>query len=219
MQPEIDSPVFNRYFRIKTKSSMTSIMEFTSGEPFLLSEDVRKGRLYMFTSYIDESWTDIQFKGIFIPLLTRLLSTDNFGTNQDQNHITVGNQITYPLRQDVQMTNYFLHTPGDEQIRLLPEKVLNRVELSSAYQNEPGQYRILAGNETIAVYSANIPQYYNPTSSWEAGEIPGQVFPEEEDFNTLISGFRTGNELWKFFILLVILLIIVEFLTIKKIEN
>jgi len=219
LQPEIDSPLFNRYFRIKTKSSMTSIMEFTSGEPFLLSEDIKNGRLYLFTSYIDESWTDLQFKGIFIPLLTRLLSTDNYGTEQDQNHIPVGAHIAYPLRQAVRMTNYFLNTPGNEKIQLLPEKVLNRMELSSAYQIEPGQYRILAGNETISVYSANIPQYYNSASGLDAGEIPGQVFPEEDDFNTLISGFRTGNELWKFLVIFVIILIFVEFLAIKKVER
>ena len=220
---KINSPHFSRYFQVRANSKIRQLLAFSNRDPFILYEKNKNGFIYFFTSYIDETWTDIQFKGIFVPMLTRILSSDNYGFDQGMNSIEVGTKFDLILKQDERTGNYSLVTPDNINIKLIPDTFGMTQVLSVDYLNSPGNYSVLNAERTIAVLSANISSGELSVQSRDHDpenydDLPA-IFPEDEEFKDTIIEARSGRELWKLFIILAILFIISEFIIIKKIEK
>ena len=93
MDSRINNPHFSQYFQVKFDKRVHSLLNFSNRDPYVLFEKSKSGYIYLFTSYVDDAWTDLQYRGIFVPLLTRILSSDNYGLDQYLNRIRVGKSV------------------------------------------------------------------------------------------------------------------------------
>ncbi len=219
----IDSPHFSKYFQVRKSTKYNRLLSFSNNDPFLLNDKIHNGNIYLFTSYIDESWTDIQFKGIFIPLLTRILSSDNHGFEHGTNGAKVNSKFEHVLSPSDKVGRYSLKTPDNMIINLIPELSGRKHVLKLNHFNRPGIYTIFNEAQTVSLVSVNISSSNMLSQIIEMDNQKGDnlpmVFKEDEDFGNKIVEARSGYELWKFFILLIIVFILMELILIKKIEK
>jgi hypothetical protein len=219
----INNPHFSQYFQVKVNKKVRSLLNFSNRDSYVLFEKCKSGFIYFFTSYVDEAWTDLQYRGIFVPLLTRILSTDNYGLDQDLNLIRVGKSFDLLLKQNEQAGYFTLVTPEDVKIKLLPNRNSTKQNLTIDYLNMPGNYRILNGERTISLISANLnngrSEIRDHVQAAEKDSPMSVLISENQEFADIIAEARSGHELWKIFIVLAILLIISEIVIIKIIEK
>ena len=222
--PGITEPIFYQYFKISPVYNGESIISFNTGDPFLYKYKLNSGSIFLLSSYIDEQWTDLQYKGIFTPLLLRLFYSSGSLAAQMNEPIKIGDETVFVLNQIQHKKEYFLKSPDDEVIRIIPEVHEHELIFKMKYFFMPGQYILSAEKQNIAVFSANIASnsitlpFLNLTDLKK--EIPYiQIYEENQDYSRYIFEARTGNELWKIFISLVIICLIIEIILVKRIEG
>ena len=67
--PALSKPKFYRYFKFSVSDKDNIILAYQNSDPFLVKADHNRGSVFIMSSYIDDVWTDIQYRGIFVPLL------------------------------------------------------------------------------------------------------------------------------------------------------
>jgi hypothetical protein len=219
---KLNTPVFYKYFKIDRGENV--LIELSNGDPLIVLEKVQNGYILFLTSYIEEEWTNLQFKGLFVPLFTRLLSSDSFGVNSKLNRIHVGDELLYPLSPGKYVSEHLLKTPDNLSITLFPQEAENGQVLPISYFSKPGNYKIYSDKTLSAIVSANIPARKNTfvrtdiTIDSNNSENIISLF-ENEISKEVVLAQRSGVELWKIFVLLAILFIISEVIFIKKLEK
>jgi hypothetical protein len=220
----MDLPHYKQYFQISPSVYSEVILKLSTDHPYLLSERRNKGYLYVFAGYISDEWSDIHFKGLFLPLLTKILSADSYGIDESTNQLNIGDRIRYQIIETTDTNDFMLETPEKTEVQIIP--VINDTEyfLDLKFQDSPGNYILRSGGRESAVFSVNVPGSPNQTefdgkSVQEQNYYNLATFLENEYFSDYISKSRSGYEFWRFLIIIVIIALLTELLIIKKIEN
>jgi hypothetical protein len=222
--PDITEPFFYRYFKIYPSGKGESIISFNNNDPFLFKYKLETGSIYLLTSYIDEQWTDMQYKGIFSPLLLRLFYLAGSTATQMNKPVKMGEENIVILNQIENKKEYFLESPNGEVNRIVPETEEHNLIFKLKHFYIPGQYLLFTEKPKFAIISANISSnsinlpfvdVYQLTKT-----IPYlKIFSENQNFYSDIYEARTGKELWKIFILFALLCLFIELFLVKKIEG
>ena len=198
--PEMSMPLFQKYFQFQAPASVSQLLMFSTGDPFLLSEDLQSGHLYIFSSYLDEKWSDLQYRGLFIPLLSRILSSTLYNMNQ----VVIGDQVYYHPDQNTDINTLYFNTPASQNIHLLPDNYSFVSKLQIPVFDLPGNYFILNDKDTIQIYSANPPANSNEQETKKSQILPQssnfKIYYEDQVFYDSLIQSRSGFELWKIFL-------------------
>ena len=62
------------HFKITSLSRNISLLNFNNNDPYLIKISPEEN-VYILSSYLSQTWSDIHVKGIFIPLLVRLFQS------------------------------------------------------------------------------------------------------------------------------------------------
>lgn len=70
----IDLPVVTQHYELQrnSRSRGVSVMQLNNGQPFVYQASCRKGRLFMLTAPLDESWTNLPRHAVFVPMMLKL---------------------------------------------------------------------------------------------------------------------------------------------------
>lgn len=68
----IESPLLTRYARLRPTSYTQTLIQLSTGTPFLTEDMVGKGRLFVFAVSATPVWSDFPLRGLFVPLLHRM---------------------------------------------------------------------------------------------------------------------------------------------------
>ena len=221
--PELSKPKFYRYFKFSVSSKDNIMLAYQNNDPFLINADHNPGSVFIMSSYIDDNWTDIQYQGIFLPLLSRLLHFAAAHASQVQSPTFVGQEKIVMMNYISNSADFYLESPDEEKNRIVPQQKNENLFFHLNNLNIPGLYHISAGENTIATIPVNtriktlqlpyvdLNQFKNIDSV--------RIFSENEDFEDAIIQARFGLELWKLLIIISLLLIGLEFIIIKKMEG
>lgn len=213
--PEISLPHFLKYFQIKLSPDAYSLLKFTTGDPFLISEEINTGRLILFSSFFSDEWGDLQYRGLFIPLLSRLLSSVYYNINQ----LNTGSRIQFQPKPGVDINSIFMRTPANENIHILPDPDRYYSSISLPDFTHPGNYTVYTDNDTLMIFSANIIPANHTDDVQKQFVDEDVIFTEDQMFSENVIQNRAGFELWKIILILVLFLMVLEYLIIKKAEN
>ncbi len=211
---EIDSPQF--YFIINARAK-NHIIEFSNGSPFLSELKYGKGRVLLFCTAIDPSWTDFYMKGIFVPLINRSVMYVA-GFTEDMNQETLVNEeILGSISSVNEEANFKMETPDGNSEKLKIEIDEGKYQIRFKRTDLPGIYRLFSDEKVMDKWAINS----SPDESGHA-MLPDKEFSEliGEDHLIFIKGSnpsreeissaRYGKELWKYFIAFVLILLCVE---------
>ena len=96
------------------------LLKFTTGLPALLSRTVGRGRVFLFTSTLDRSWTDFPLKSIFLPFIQESVHylAENPVSEGAGADLRVGQVV--PLDVPVGTGSLFVKCPSGERVPVDP---------------------------------------------------------------------------------------------------
>jgi hypothetical protein len=215
--PELIKPVFQKYFRFRMESDNLPILTFTNGDPFLFQPNKS---VFIMASAIDESWTDLQYRGLFIPLFVRLVYLSSATLTQKNIQATTGNEIMITFDQ-TSYDNFELMRPDGIRNRIAPVSFDPQITLILDQLDSPGQYSLVAGDNQFRSISVNVPSkdIVQNKVDFRAYSKNVNIFNEDMQFLETVLQARVGIELWKWALIASLLFIIIEIALIKKTEG
>ncbi|MFH0735237.1 MAG: BatA and WFA domain-containing protein [bacterium] len=217
--PVIQSPNIYYYFKLQTGSLGRNIIEMEDKSPFLLEYTLKSGKLLIYNTSPNLTWTDFPIKGIFAPILNRAVYYMSTKFNLTDN-ITAGTELF------INLTNSFY-----PQVNIIkPENKSEIVAIDTLqdkrllkYNNTEtlGAYKFKSGNDLIGYSSVNT----NPVESdltylndsdfedyLKTINFKGSYFKLNVNDNYIksINQSRFGAELWRLFLIIALILAVIE---------
>jgi hypothetical protein len=222
--PELTMPKFKKYFVLENSLKYQTLIQFIDGNPFLLYSDREGLKTFILSSYFDDSWSDIQYKGIFIPLLIKMFKISAFKLDLNKNQVIVGKDFIYTTERNTGINEYHLISPNGDKIRISP--IFSGTQLTFDLQslNIPGIYKIQQGPKILTAISANVDAKKLGNFSINSDELDSrykniQLIGEDADVNEKVKEARFGEEIWKYVVALALLFLFLEGFVVKKIEG
>lgn len=216
-KPTIDSPKFYYAYRLKSKVENDQIMKFSNSDTFLEEISRGKGKVLFFASALNLLWTDLPVKGIFPPLLSRSVSYLSFYKGSEKiAYLTSDSELQFIGTTKEEQINSSVLTPSEKIVRINPQLRGSELKLTFDQVSEKGFYKFLVNEKPLKSFAVNFP----PTES-------NLEFLSQSDLENLIDGeflwvvedasledsilqSRFGFELWKYFLILTLLLLVAE---------
>jgi hypothetical protein len=213
---KVESPEFYYNFRINPSVKGRSIISLSDGSSFLSEYNRGTGRIILFSSLPDLTWTNLPVKGIFAPLMYKSLLYLSFNQKQEEDGLA-GSTMNINLRgRAVPQITIYNPDGRSETLNTEGEEYLSYNNTGTA-----GIYRVSFGDEIINKIVLNT----DPAES-------AIRYISEDDFEDYLKkiGFagtfvnvdpygnpaseilqaRFGSELWKIFAVITLLLALME---------
>jgi len=222
--PDIEAPRFYRYFKIIAPSIAKRILSFQNGDPFLLQLDNREGLSFLFSSYIDDEWTDFQYRGLFLPILSRLIYIGISASSQTEQSTRVGKERIVVTKNHRSASKFYIQDSEGEKSTIFPKIIEQTYQFKLSQLIKPGLYQIHAENQVISIIPVNcdislINEPFVDLQSMTETIPQIKLFTEDQEFTEAIRQARFGMELWKLCVILSLILIVVELLFVKNMEG
>jgi hypothetical protein len=222
---QFSKPKFFRFFSISSKTDTDFLLTFQNGEPYLLEDDTNSGSLFVFCGYIDDEWTDLQYRGLFIPLLSRLM---HFGQSKKIRHISslkVAEKKTISIFHPFDDRRFYLELPDAEMQTITPTRIGQEYQFALNQLSQPGIYQIKTAEKKVTfaiAVNCQINYLFEPYINLReiAGSLKSiRIFSEGDSFESEIVKARFGTELWKIFILFALIFLGLELMIIRLMQG
>ncbi|MFQ6615455.1 MAG: BatA domain-containing protein [Fidelibacterota bacterium] len=190
------------------------VLTLSDGDPFLVEASEGGSNMFFFTALPDLRWTDLPVRGIFVPLLHRMLVY--LATDDDKAaSVEVGSTVEIPLGRDLISSDLRLVKPSRSPVFLVPDY---RKEIAVIDEvDEAGIYRVYSGDRPVSSFVANLSPAENPVNRMKTRNL-AKVFSSnrswiiEHDENALesVAKARRGTDLWPLFVVGVLGILMVE---------
>jgi hypothetical protein len=211
-----DTPRFFAHFSLAAGNYLQALAHFDDGNIALASGWRGQGRTALAAFPLSMEWNDLALRGLFAPLLQRLVRElsqhpDRYAT------YTVG-QTAHRNLGDLSLDAVLMaESPGGERLRLQPERIDERYRWKVPQLHEAGIWRIKDGAQIVDTFPVNIDTRESNLTP-VGREMLERIFPSEnlsflqsgEAQRLQVLGNRYGRELWREFLALALVLLLVE---------
>jgi hypothetical protein len=211
---------------VKSENPIDKIMEYSNGDPFLFESKYKKGRIMYFTTGLSRDWSDLTLRGIFVPLINRSVTYLAEGTSAEKDEILIGDEIAFSLDRKSMSTEFSMEKPDGSQIKIRPEISQGRYFVRFRDTDQPGIYTLKSGEQRLSLWAVNYDPAELENESFGSPELKkliqgGQYFEitNTEDIAEKLEESRFGRELWKYFIVVALFLLVVEMIIMREKEE
>ncbi|MBN1155156.1 BatA domain-containing protein [candidate division KSB1 bacterium] len=216
---QFDSPRITSYIKVQPNKQSRTIINLSDNSPFLCETDYNGGKLIYFSSTADEKWSDLPYKSIFVPLLHQCI---NYGIRnnylQIQFHI-IDDEINVSYKVKHEIDNVRIVTPDKNEIFINPEMQRSDYNIRFSEARSTGIYTLMKGSELFDKWAINFDTRelrFKTIQEDTLDAILGQghvmVVNDASVIHDSVKSARLGVELWKYFLMFVLLLLLVEML-------
>jgi len=228
----IDLPVVNKYYRIPPDmlSREEVLLKLQNNQPYLITAPVEKGKVYLFASPLDESWTKFPKHMIFVPTLYKiaLLSNPTYPL-----YYTLGDNQTVVVPGDtVSETNLCKLKKLNSAFEIIPEAKRSGSNLALFLHDqvkEAGFYSVSCGQKINSGLSFNYNRKESDLACFTAPELEDQARRQSIRDIHIIKGkksslvqeirqIKQGTPLWKLFIILALVFLAIEIALIRLLK-
>lgn len=213
---QIESPKIFYSFNYKPTLKGKEIITLENGYSFLCEEKVGEGTLLIFSSALDLNWCELPIKPIFVPLINRIALYSN--SMFFNNSFVAGEEINIQLKKSIQDLK-LIYPDGKE--RVITRNANSQGQINLGILSDAGNYQLLSQSEIIGVVSVNIDpreSHLKKLDETKLKDFAKNSFPDGKlkivssdlDPISVIKQERYGTELWKLFLILVIICLAFE---------
>jgi hypothetical protein len=204
-------PQVAEFFRINSRAS--KILGYQNGEPFLLGTN----GIYLFTAPIGHQNSNFKQSPLIVPTFYKM------GMNSLKRaglYHTMGGQIQMDIAQKI-AKDHILKVSKDG-LDFIPQQRSHANKVSLTFNENPfedGIYDILENGNSIKKISFNYPRNESDLQFMDLNDIPSES--QQSSIATLFQDLENDNsitELWKWFVILAVLFILMEVLIIKYLK-
>ncbi len=211
---ENELPEFYRYVRHNYSKKHDIHLQLANGDPILLEFSRGSGSIFYFTSLMNLTWNNMPIRGLLVPLLYRLLilgGTDELNTSP----VAIGDTKWILLDQNEVRDEWEVMSPSGEKNLIVPDFSKESIQINST--NELGVYDIYQNGKHYTSFST----YLHPNEIIKNNKQENQIekflstkdyrwIDLDNNFSDKFNEIRQGKSLWKVFLLIVILLLLLE---------
>ena len=180
------------------------LLSLSNGEPLLIEKEIGSGRILMFTALPDLKWTDLPVRGIFVPLLHRMLIYLTAEVSDDL-EATVGKSLILPIPREDLSKEIIVTSPEGVESKVVPDYVREQILIEKI--ESVGVYSVTLGGEPFTSFVANLDAAEDPYRRLTAAQLgdlfsaeTARIVSAEEDAVTAVNEARRGTELWHLFL-------------------
>ncbi|MFZ1517626.1 MAG: BatA domain-containing protein [Ignavibacteriaceae bacterium] len=212
-----ESPELNAYY--KMSSTGKQIISLIDGSSFLSEYKIGKGKIFVFNSAPILSWSDFPIKSIFAPLMNKSVAYLS-SKERDENIFLAGDEVNINLKNtNVSQIKILRPDKSDEFINL--SENLRNDYLAYSNTNTAGSYKFYSGDNQIENISINTDPTESITEYADESEFENYLdqikfagkyvsIDKESNITEKIMQARFGSELWRYFLLIAIILALIE---------
>jgi hypothetical protein len=212
--------VFRSFARIKSEMTdaedIRLLARYSDGSPALTVSKFARGRVMFFNCDITPDISDISLHPFFVPFIVRsceFLSSD-FSSFAEE--ILAGSSPTRTLRKSFNVKNEFVLVMPNGQRRILAGTLLHDMHtVDCARLDKSGIYSVMNGMTECDRFAVNIDPDEGDLYRGTDEDLHNRFHDAEKlPYTANLAGFitekRFGRELWQFFLLAALLLLIFE---------
>lgn len=216
-QKNIESPLFYFLTKLKVKPEHEKIIEFSNGEPFLIESNFGPSKVILFASAIDPNWSDLYLKGLFVPLINRSVVYLAGNAKKSNQNYLVNQELTTDVSGIDNFINFQVEKPDGKIAKIVPQIGEGSYKINYQETDVAGIYTLYAEDRLITKWAVNTDPNESDITTIDAEKIKqiigeGKIISiqKEEALANVVMTSRYGKELWKYFIGLVLLFLIIE---------
>ncbi|MEJ5305132.1 MAG: VWA domain-containing protein [Ignavibacteria bacterium] len=223
---KIESPKIFMSFNYKPTLNGKEIITLENNYSFLVEEKIGQGVVLLFTSAMDLNWNELPLKPIFVPLINRIaLYANSNGTNLN---FIAGDDVQFkPFKRITDQLR--VQAPDGKEMIFSSENLVKNVVSIGELENA-GNYKIFEGDKLIGMISVNINSRESNLTKLKDDEFEKFAklsFPSsrfrilnlEVNPQEIIAQERYGTELWKLFLILAIICLVIEMIIARASKN
>jgi hypothetical protein len=216
---QIESPDIYSYFKINSGGKGKSIIKLEDESSFLSEYLISEGKVLLFNCSPVFSWSDFPIKGIFAPLVTKSVMYLSAYNKSESNYLA-GETINVNVSaRTLPQIKVMRPDNSEDFINMNENQATDFISYSSTFTG--GNYKFFSGEKLLATVSVNTDPAESVTEYLSEEEF--DEYLEKINFNgkhirigknenpaQMILQARFGSELWRYFVLIAILLALVE---------
>jgi hypothetical protein len=218
-QVQIESPEIYRYFKILPGINGKIIIPMFDNSSFLSEITLGSGKVILFNSAPELSASNLPVKGIFAPLINKSLLL-GISKIKDQEHFVTGQEITADISNH-QLQQIKIETPDGLNEMINIDSLVNKNYLVYSGTAKPGIYKFFCGSKLLDYISVNHDPRESVTGSSDNSDFRNYLdkimykgsltlLLPADDISKTIYQSRYGTELWKYCLILVLILALAE---------
>lgn len=222
---QIESPEVFCYFKNSTGSNGKVIISLADNSSFLSEHQAGKGKIILFNSAPVLSWNSFPLKAFFAPLINKTLLYSSVSIENDST-LVCGEEIIANISRALSKQIKVKSPSGIEEY-YNTDSLVNKNFLPFRNTNEAGTYTTISNNSLLDYFSINHDKRESNlelSSESELEEYLSKIGYEgklislsgDKDYLKEIYQSRFGTELWRFFLIIVLMLAIAESLLAKS---
>ena len=216
---KIESPDIYHSFKITTEGKGANIITLMDGSSFLSEYKIGNGKILLMNTAPVLSWSNLPLKGIFVPLMNKAVYYLSAKDNSNQEYLA-GDEVEINLADNLS-PQIKIERPDKSDDFLNLDKQLKNNYISYDKTKTVGNYKVFSGSNLINEFSVNTDPRESVTKYLTESDFNDYlkkinfkgrhiVIIKDEDPAKVILQSRFGSELWKYFILIALLLAIAE---------
>jgi len=236
---QVDSPAFRFAVQLRPGPGAEVVAEYSNGFPLLVEKFFGRGRVLLFTTAADETWSDFAFKGLFAPLIERAVALVARGLAVTDEAI-VGAELIANFAA-ASTPELEVETPNGERVRVRPEASSAKQGYRARFigATQPGIYKLWNGASASAPHhvkamaeergqlahlwavnfdaaETELPALSDADIEKALPEVSIEFTDDRADLPEFVRQARFGNELWPIFLTLALLTMLGEMLLYRQ---
>jgi uncharacterized membrane protein len=216
---QVESPEFYSYYKINPAGKGKSIITLEDESSFLSEYSINAGKVLLFSSSPVFKWSDFPIKSIFAPLVTKSVMYLASNNGADNNYLA-GEIINVNVSErTLPQIKIIKLNSNQDVINIDAQQTTNFISYDQT--SLTGNYKFYSGDKLLSVATVNtdpaesVTQYLTKSDFedyLDKIDFGGKYIPIDKNENPsqMILQARFGSELWRYFVLLAILLALVE---------
>lgn len=216
---KIESPEVYHFIKITTGGKGINIIPLTDGSSFLGEYKYGSGKIFLMNTAPVLSWSNLPLKGIFVPLLNKsifyLAAKDNSKEELiagETVEINSGNIVSPQIK---------IVRPDKAEELISPDKNAAGNYINYSNTSVTGSYKVFSDSKIVKEFSVNADPNESVTKYLSDKEFEDYLdkinfkgtfvrINKNEDPAGVILQSRFGSELWKYFVIIALLLALIE---------
>ena len=216
---QIESPEIYTYFKINPAGKGKSIIKLEDESSFLSEYSISEGKVLLFSSSPVFSWSDFPIKGIFAPLVTKSVMYLSAYNKSESNYLAGETINVNVYERTLPQIKVVRPDKSEDFINIDENQTSDFISYSSTSLS--GSYKFYSGGKLLASVNIktdpaeSVTEYLSETEFddyLEKINFNGRHIRIQKDENPaqMILQARFGSELWRYFVIIAILLALVE---------
>ena len=213
----MQSPHIRFAVGVQSTRHLDKIIDYSNGAPFLFESHYENGKILYVTTGIASDWSDIAFRGLFVPLINRSVFYLAGAASAENEQALVGDRLLFQSGKVSTATGLALEKPDGSRSKVRTDVASSTYSVHIDDTEQPGIYRLFDGENVIGQWAVNYDAQETETTPISVDELQTTLAMDHiitvdpgSPLEQALQETRFGTELWKWLVGIALLLLLVE---------